>query len=107
MSDLLEYIAEFPGPMMGVGVAEITVIAVAVIIVLLVLMLFALFGLKRLLRKFAAESAAQNEALLEEFRKITLALHEEAKRSESSADSPAKDDARPPPATPIHPSLKR
>lgn len=106
MSDILDYIAEFLGPVMGVGVAEITVIVVAVIIVLLVLMLFALFGLKRLLRQFAAESAAQNEALLEEFRKITLALHEEAERSESNTNSPAKGNTPSPPAAPLHPSPK-
>ncbi len=107
MSDLLDAITEFLGPMIGVGVGEITVILVAVIAVLLVLMLFAVSRLKRILRQFADQSAAQNAALLEEFRMITLALDEEAKRSESSANSPAKDNTRPPAATPLHPSLKR
>ncbi len=107
ISVILDNIAEFLGPMMGVGVAEITVIVVAVIIVLWVLMLFAVFGLKPLLRQLAEEPAARDEALLEEFRKITLALHEDAKRSESRANSPAKDNTRPPPVTPLHPSLKR
>ncbi len=107
MSDLLDSIDELLGPMMGVGVGEITVIIFAVIMVLLVLMLFAVSRLKRILRQFADQSAAQNAALLEEFRMITLALDEEAKRSESSANSPAKDNTQSSPATPIHPSLTR
>ena len=107
MSDLPDSMTEFLGPMMGVGVGEITVIIFAVIMVLLVLMLFAVSRLKRILHQFADQSAAQNAALLEEFRMITLALDEEAKRSQSSANSPAKDDTQSPPATTIHPSLTR
>lgn len=43
-SDMLDYIAEFFGPVIGAGIAEITVIiAAAVIIALLDLMLFAIF----------------------------------------------------------------
>ncbi len=108
MSEILDIIAELFGPMLGVGVAEITVMVIAVIIVLWVWMLFAVLGLKRLLRRLGDESAARDEALLEEFRKITLALREEAKRSESSATSPAKDSTPPSPSgAPLHPSLKR
>ena len=67
-------------------------------------LILSIFGLKRLLRQFTDQSAAQNAALLDEFRMITLALHEEAKRSESSEDSPAKNDTRPPAATLVHPA---
>ena len=81
MSDSLDSMTEFLGPMIGVGVGEITVIIFAVIMVLLVLMLFADSRLKRILRQFADQSVAQNAALLEEFRMIALALDEEAKRS--------------------------
>ncbi len=81
MSDILDYIAEFFG-LMGVGVAEITVVFVAVIVALLVLMLLSAFRLKRLLRQYADQSAAQNAALLDEFRMITLALREEANTKE-------------------------
>ena len=105
MSDLPDSMTEFLGPMTGVG--GITVIILAVIFALLVLMLFAVSRLKRILRQFADQSAAQNAALLEEFRMITLALDEEAKRSESSSNSPAKGDTQSPPATKIHPSLTR
>ena len=105
MSDLPDSMTEFLGPMTGVG--GITVIILAVILALLVLMLFAVSRLKRILRQFADQSAAQNAALLEEFRMITLALDEEAKRSQSSANSPTKDDTQSPPATTIHPSLTR
>ena len=104
MSEILDYIAELFGSVMGVGIAEITVIFGAVIIALLVLMLLSASGHKRLLRRLADETAGQNYALLEEFRKITLALHEEAMRSESSANSPARGNAPPPPAAPVHPS---
>lgn len=86
--------AEFVGPMAIIGVVVLAVL----VLVLWIFLPFAIFGLKPLLRKLAASSATRDEALLAEFRKITLALHKlhkEAQRSDPAASGPAKDTLAP------------
>ena len=93
----------------GMTFGVVLLIAAIILIILVpVIMPFSFYGIKPMIKEISDQAAERDRALLEEIRKITLALHEQVTRSElSGANSPAKDNTQPPTTTPVHPSLKR